>query len=278
MHDHLGSARITLDNSARVIESRSYMAFGEELTSSGTGARTSYIGRETDNESDLGFGACPEALRGSVRMYEPLYGRFLSTDPLWAKYLPLQSYQYAGNEPLHHTDRSGFVVVFEGKEFEEAHNKIYEEKDSKGNYVNGAYRARFDKLHASDVNYVVRNTKVEDSEQMSGGRAGTLPSRGVIDLKTMMVFSDSVRASLALQVLPSITHDRVTVVISGIAQQGKGDMLEVTDLTGRIIASLSVPYSPATLRSQLVDLSQLPTGYYLLRLAGTTAAASVIRR
>jgi hypothetical protein len=55
LHDHLGSARITLDNAARVIESRSYTAFGDELTSSGTGARTSYIGRETDNESDLGF-------------------------------------------------------------------------------------------------------------------------------------------------------------------------------------------------------------------------------
>ena len=58
-------------------------------------------------ESHLGFVACPD----------PTYGRFLSTDPLWAKYLPLQSYQYAGNEPLLHTDRSGFVVVFEGKEF-----------------------------------------------------------------------------------------------------------------------------------------------------------------
>jgi RHS repeat-associated protein len=85
LHDHLGSARITLDNAARVIESRSYTAFGDELTSSGTGARTSYIGRETDNESDLGFGACPEALRGRVRLYDPTYGRFLSTDPLWGK-------------------------------------------------------------------------------------------------------------------------------------------------------------------------------------------------
>jgi len=47
---HLGSARITLDNAARVIESRSYSAFGDELTSSGTGARTSYIGRETDSK------------------------------------------------------------------------------------------------------------------------------------------------------------------------------------------------------------------------------------
>jgi RHS repeat-associated protein len=77
LHDHLGSARITLDNAARVIESRSYSAFGDELTSSGTGARTSYIGRETDNESDLGF--------YGVRMYDPTYGRFLSTDPLWGK-------------------------------------------------------------------------------------------------------------------------------------------------------------------------------------------------
>jgi RHS repeat-associated protein len=107
LHDHLGSARITLDNAARVIESRSYTAFGDELTSSGTGARISYIGRETDNESELGFGACPEALRGRVRMYDPTYGRFLSTDPLWSKYLPLQSYQYAGNNPVMMVDRSG---------------------------------------------------------------------------------------------------------------------------------------------------------------------------
>jgi RHS repeat-associated protein len=103
LHDHLGSARITLDNAARVIESRSYTAFGDELTSSGTGARTSYIGRETDNESDLGF--------YGVRMYEPLYGRFLSTDPLWSKYLPLQSYQYAGNSPVMMLDDGGKEIV-----------------------------------------------------------------------------------------------------------------------------------------------------------------------
>jgi RHS repeat-associated protein len=94
-----------------VIESRSYTAFGDELTTSGTGARTSYIGRETDNESDLGFGACPEALRGSVRLYDPTYGRFLSTDPLWSKYLPLQSYQYAGNSPVGALDPGGDTII-----------------------------------------------------------------------------------------------------------------------------------------------------------------------
>jgi RHS repeat-associated protein len=105
LHDHLGSARITLDNAARVIESRSYTAFGDELTSSGTGARTSYIGRETDNESDLGF--------YGVRLYDPTYGRFLSTDPLWSKYLPLQSFQYCRNSPVLRTDRTGMADFFD---------------------------------------------------------------------------------------------------------------------------------------------------------------------
>jgi len=105
---HLGSARITLDNAARVIESRSYTAFGDELTSSGTGARTSYIGRETDNESDLGF--------YGVRLYDPTYGRFLSTDPLWSKYLPLQSYQYAGNSPVMMLDDGGKEIEWANEE------------------------------------------------------------------------------------------------------------------------------------------------------------------
>ncbi len=111
VHDHLGSARLTYDNTGGVVERRSYRAFGVETQSDGEGARTSYIGREKDNESDLGFGACPEALRRRVRMYEPDYGRFLSVDPLWMKYLPLQPYQYAGNDPVNMLDDNGKEIV-----------------------------------------------------------------------------------------------------------------------------------------------------------------------
>ncbi|MBU3678817.1 MAG: hypothetical protein FGM32_04320 [Candidatus Kapabacteria bacterium] len=97
--DYLGSARVTLSSSGEPLQSSSYHPYGTERTSTGSGARTSYIGREHDNESDLGF--------YGVRLYEPEYGRFLSTDVLWGKYLPLQPYQYAGNEPVGQLDRNG---------------------------------------------------------------------------------------------------------------------------------------------------------------------------
>ena len=62
-HDHLGSARITLDNAARVIESQSYTAYGDHRTHDGEASRTSYIGRETPPQPPLslvfeGGGGC----------------------------------------------------------------------------------------------------------------------------------------------------------------------------------------------------------------------------
>jgi RHS repeat-associated protein len=97
--DYLGSARVTLSTTAEPLQSSSYHPYGTERTSTGSGARTSYIGREHDKETDLGF--------YGVRLYEPEYGRFLSTDVLWSKYLPLQPFQYAGNNPISLLDRNG---------------------------------------------------------------------------------------------------------------------------------------------------------------------------
>ncbi len=105
--DHLGSVRLLLGDDGVIKEQRSYGPFGEDLISDGDGARTSYIGRENDHESNLGF--------FGVRHYDPTYGRFMSVDPLWAKYAPLQPYHYAGNEPVGRLDWDGREVVFKNQ-------------------------------------------------------------------------------------------------------------------------------------------------------------------
>jgi len=46
-----------------------------------------------------------------VRQYDPTYGRFMSVDPLWAKYAPLQPYHYAGNEPVGRLDWDGREII-----------------------------------------------------------------------------------------------------------------------------------------------------------------------
>jgi len=80
-------------------QSQLHNAFGEVTSDVGEGARTGYIGREHDVESDLGF--------NGVRLYEPEYGRFMSTDPLWGRHLSIQPYHYVLNRPMLLIDPSG---------------------------------------------------------------------------------------------------------------------------------------------------------------------------
>ncbi|HRK05983.1 MAG TPA: RHS repeat-associated core domain-containing protein [Chlorobiota bacterium] len=101
--DHLGSTRLTFSTDAAPMQSQLHNAFGEVTSDVGEGARTGYIGREHDVESDLGF--------YGVRLYVPEYGRFMSTDPLWGMYITLQPYQYAGNSPMGSRDPSGLFIA-----------------------------------------------------------------------------------------------------------------------------------------------------------------------
>jgi RHS repeat-associated protein len=84
------------------LQHTTYAPFGSVLTTTGTGQRTSYIGREADNETGLG--------NYGVRLYEPEYGRFMSVDVLWGEYEGWQPYQYAVNAPLSFRDEGGMWV------------------------------------------------------------------------------------------------------------------------------------------------------------------------
>ncbi|KAB2892587.1 MAG: hypothetical protein F9K28_11455 [Bacteroidetes bacterium] len=80
-----------------------YAPFGSVLTTTGTGQRTGYIGREADNETGLG--------NYGVRLYEPEYGRFMSVDVLWEKRAYANPYHYCLNMPLTSTDASGLDLI-----------------------------------------------------------------------------------------------------------------------------------------------------------------------
>ncbi|MBI2794363.1 MAG: hypothetical protein HYX66_06930 [Ignavibacteria bacterium] len=82
-----------------VLQRLTYEAFGGVRTTKGEGARTSYIGREEDNESGLGF--------YGVRLYEPEYGRFTGVDAYRAEYLNFNPYEYSLNSPIGLFDNGG---------------------------------------------------------------------------------------------------------------------------------------------------------------------------
>jgi RHS repeat-associated protein len=99
--DHLGSVELISNDEGETLE-QTFDTFGA-LTSSAV-TRSGYTGHQ--HEADLGL----IDMRG--RMYDPLGGRFLSSDPVmqapfWSQ--GLNPYSYVFNDPINATDPSGFV-------------------------------------------------------------------------------------------------------------------------------------------------------------------------
>ena len=83
--DHLGSNRVTLENTGSVVTTTDYEPFGKAIA--GVPPRKGFIDKEKDQESGLGdFG---------VRKYDDEIGRFTSPDPLWEEYRAWSPYQYS---------------------------------------------------------------------------------------------------------------------------------------------------------------------------------------
>ena len=101
--DHLGSSRAVVSGAGAILQRTDYEAIGGVRTSEGEGARTTYIGREEDQESGLGF--------YGVRLYEPEYGRFTSVDAMWGKYVEVNPYHYSLNQPLTAIDPDGRDLI-----------------------------------------------------------------------------------------------------------------------------------------------------------------------
>jgi RHS repeat-associated protein len=93
--DQLGSVRATVTSST--IQTMDYEPFGGKLST--TALHREFIGKGHDPEMTLNcFG---------MRFYDPLTGRFMSTDPLWEKFPSETPFSYGVNNPLLKRDPSG---------------------------------------------------------------------------------------------------------------------------------------------------------------------------
>jgi RHS repeat-associated protein len=73
--------------------------------SDGSRYRYGFNGKEKDDETSIG------AYDFDARIYDSRLGRWMSIDPLFAKYPDLTSYQFAGNSPIIFYDIDGEKFV-----------------------------------------------------------------------------------------------------------------------------------------------------------------------
>jgi RHS repeat-associated protein len=97
--DHLGSSNVLIDDSGSLVSFEEYYPFGETSFGSYAKKRYRYVGKEKDEESGLYY--------YGARYFQPWSCRFISVDPLAAKYPFYTPYQYAGNKPVTKIDRDG---------------------------------------------------------------------------------------------------------------------------------------------------------------------------
>jgi RHS repeat-associated protein len=171
--DHLGSTRAVVDEAGDVVEaydyypfglqSRSYKEKGDPLT------KETFTGKEQDTESNLHyFGA---------RYYDAGAGRFLSTDAFSEKYLGLNPFHYAANNPLYFTDVNGDSVEWHDEDLKKRHDELYEKSKK--------YREAYDKLAGSKVWFHIMTIsqaqkKGLEVKSTSDGQVGTTDGLSLI--------------------------------------------------------------------------------------------------
>jgi RHS repeat-associated protein len=119
--DHLGTARLTTNDSGQKVTETDFAPFGRELTSITQEAQLGYDRTETHrftgHERDFLTGTSTENEQFvdymHARTYQPLLGRFLSVDPVLGEPAEPSSwnrYVYARNSPLVYSDPTGEYV------------------------------------------------------------------------------------------------------------------------------------------------------------------------
>ncbi|MEE0997835.1 MAG: RHS repeat-associated core domain-containing protein [Paludibacteraceae bacterium] len=100
--DHLGSTTLVTDNDGNVVQSVAYIPYGEVFIEERNGTWNApylFNGKELDEETGLYY--------YGARYLNPTNGMWLSTDPLFEKYVGMSPYNYCAGNPVMLVDPDG---------------------------------------------------------------------------------------------------------------------------------------------------------------------------
>ena len=124
--DHLGSVRCIAQSTGVVKQRNDYYPFGLKMTKSNyetNGNKFLFNGKELQDETSDSF------YDYGARMYNPVYGRWMTIDPLAEKYPAVSPLAYCMNNPIMLTDPTGMIVdMSQILAYDQANNTNYAQK------------------------------------------------------------------------------------------------------------------------------------------------------
>ena len=137
--DHLGSTALVTDNDGNVVQSIAYIPYGEVFIEERNGTwNTPYLfnGKELDEETGLYY--------YGARYLNPTNGMWLSTDPLFEKYVGMSPYNYCVGNPVKLVDPDGRAPWWENQNIRHAKKHAentggkYIERENKNGFIDAS--------------------------------------------------------------------------------------------------------------------------------------------
>ena len=147
IHDHLGSTSMVLDADGNISQSVTYIPYGEIFVEERNGAWNSpylFNSKELDEETGLYY--------YGARYLNPTSGMWLSTDPLFEKYVGMSPYNYCAGNPVMMVDVDGreLSVSVDGETFV-YDPTIKENKYSGQNEIIGGFVSTLNKMNSTKI-------------------------------------------------------------------------------------------------------------------------------
>ena len=277
--DHLGSTALVTDNDGNVVQSVAYIPYGEVFIEERNGTwNTPYLfnGKELDEETGLYY--------YGARYLNPTNGMWLSTDPLFEKYVGMSPYHYCNLNPLRFVDPTGMA----GWEVQESNGamwynenltsenvaegfKYFDSEESASLYSNSIKAKNWTKDKAKDFYPVATSQSTSFANDAIGGVSSSLHNviAGKISEATADALNKTVNPKLvagskflgaASTFVTFGTAGTVAVVEATKCYQGKTSFMEGSKKSGAQIGSAVGSFSGGLLGGALGGVAGASVG------------------